>query len=257
MPLIVLLTDFGTRDYFVGVMKGIIVGINPLVNILDLSHEIEPQNVKQASFVLWASRKYFPENTIFVSVVDPGVGSKRKIICGRIGGQIFLAPDNGLLDYIVAETQSAEFYGVTNKNFFNADVSSTFHGRDVFAPVAAYLSQGVSPSDFGNHYVYRTVKPFYRSVRKGKNAGEIVYEDHFGNLVTNFLWDESLVAGRPVLIVNSKTIKDFVRTYSEGQKQKPVCIGGSTGLVEIAVNFGHASRVLRCGPGDKVNLVVK
>ncbi len=143
MPLIVLLTDFGNKDNFVGVMKGVISGINPVAHLIDLTHEIEPQSVQQAAFVLWASRKFFPEDSIFVNVVDPGVGSDRKIICGRVDNQIFIAPDNGLLDYVVAEANELEFYEVSNKRFFLSDVSSTFHGRDIFAPVSANISRGI------------------------------------------------------------------------------------------------------------------
>lgn len=257
MPPIVLLTDFGTRDYFVGVMKGITAGINSKVSIVDLSHEIGPQNVQQASFVLWATRKYFPENSIFITVVDPGVGTERKIICAKIDSQIFLAPDNGLLDYVVAEARSAEFYEVAIKNFLTANISSTFHGRDIFAPVAACLSQNINLSDLGNTIVYRPVTPFYSNFMNGKNTGRIVYEDHFGNLTTSFVWDDSLLSISATLSVKSRTVKTFVRSYSGGQKGKPVCLGGSSGLVEIAVNLGHASRVLHCGPGDTITLVVK
>ncbi len=255
MSLVVLLTDFGVRDYFVGVMKGIISEINPRLKIVDLTHEIEPQNVRQAAFVLWASRKFFPEDSIFVNVVDPRVGSERKIICGKIDNKIFLAPDNGLLDYVVAEANETEFYEMTNKKFFLPAVSTTFHGRDIFAPVAAYLSRGTRLNELGNTYRYPKVKPFYERIVKGRNEGEIVYHDRFGNVFTNFLWDDSLLAESSSLRINSKVITKFFRSYSEGKIKTPVCVKGSSGLIEIAVNLGDASKILKSKIGQKVTLV--
>lgn len=257
MPLAVLLTDFGTRDYFVGIMKGVISQINPLLKIVDLTHEIEPQNVRQAAFTLWASRKFFPEDSIFVNVVDPGVGSERKIICGRIDDQLFVAPNNGLLDYVVAEAGEKEFYEVTNKKFFLPTVSSTFHGRDIFAPVAAYLSRGIRLNELGERFEYPKVFPFYKKIERGKNVGEVVYHDHFGNIFTNFLWDDPLLAGNASLRIDSKTVTKFVGTYSDGKPGILVCVKGSSGLIEIAVDLGNASKILRSKVGQKVALFLK
>ncbi len=257
MSLVVLLTDFGTKDYFVGVMKGVIAGINPLLKVIDLSHEIEPQNIKQASFVLWASRKFFPEDSIFVSVVDPGVGTLRKIICGRIDNQIFLAPDNGLLDYVVAEASETELYEVTNRKYFLSNFSSTFQGRDIFAPVAVHLSRGVRLSELGKRFNYQRVRPFYSMPINGRNDGEVVYYDRFGNVYTSFLWDDSLLTGRSSLKVGSKVITRFVKTYSEAKTKAPVCLKGSNGLIEIAVNSGSASKILKAKIGQKITLISK
>jgi len=238
-------------------MKGVISRINPILRIVDLAHEIEPQNVCQAGFVLWASRRFFPDDSIFVNVIDPGVGSERKVICGRIDGQIFLAPDNGLLDYVVAEADEIEFYEVTNRKFFLPTVSSTFHGRDIFAPVAAHLSRGTRLNELGERFDYQHVVPFYKKLEKKENVGEIVYHDRFGNLLTNFLWDDLLLSSSPAVKVNSKTITKFIRTYSEGKPKIPVCVKGSSGLIEIAVNHGNASKILRSKIGQKVTLVWK
>jgi S-adenosylmethionine hydrolase len=257
MSLVVLLTDFGTRDYFVGVMRGVISQINPILRVIDLTHEIEPQNVRQAAFVLWASRRSFPEDSIFVCVVDPGVGSDRKVICGRIGGQIFLAPDNGLLDYVVAESKEIELYEVTNRKLFGSTVSSTFHGRDIMAPVAAHLSRGTKLNELGDRFNYRSVVPFYRKLEKGKNNGEIVYRDRFGNVLTNFLWQDSLLSGTATINVKTKVITKFCRTYSEANPKTLACVKGSSGLVEIAVNSGDASKLLKSKIGQKVTLVWK
>jgi len=257
MSLVVLLTDFGAKDYFVGVMKGVISSINPLLRTIDLDHEIEPQNVKQAAFVLWASRRFFPEDSVFVNVVDPGVGSKRRIICGRIDGQIFLAPDNGLLDFVVSEGGDAEFFEVTNPKFFQRTVSSTFHGRDIFAPVAAYLSRGARLNELGKQFDYPPVNPFYVKIGKGKNLGEVVYQDRFGNVLTSFLWDDSLLASKSSVKLKTRTITKFVRTYSDGRPGIPVCVRSSSGLIEIAVNLGDASKAMKSRIGQKVTLVFR
>lgn len=257
MSLVVLLTDFGSRDYFVGVVKGVISQINPLLRVVDLTHEIEPQNVREAAFVLWASRKFFPEDSIFLNIVDPGVGTQRRVVCGRIDNQIFLAPDNRLLDYVVADADETEFYDVTNRRFFLPTISSTFHGRDIFAPVASHLSRGIRLNELGNRFSYQVVKPFYRKLKSGENLGEIVYQDRFGNLVTNFLWEDSLLSSESTVKVNSKIITRFNRTYSEGKPKIPLCVKGSSGLIEIAVNLGNASKILRSKIGQKVTLLWK
>jgi S-adenosylmethionine hydrolase len=263
MPLIVLLTDFGSKDYFVAVMKGVISKINPLSKIVDLTHEIEPQNVREAAFVLWASRKFFPEDTIFVNVVDPGVGSERKVICGNIDGQLFIAPDNGLLDYVVAEAKGSLFYEVTNRKYYlsgsdgHGFPSTTFHGRDIFAPVAGYLSRGVSLNELGNFFRYPAVKAFYKKVEDGMNAGEIVYKDRFGNVFTNLLWTDVLFTRRAKLKIGGRVISEFVKSYYEGKSKKLICVKGSSGLIEIAVNLGNASKLLKAKMGQKVTLVLE
>ncbi len=171
--------------------------------------------------------------------------------------RLFLAPNNGLLDYVVAEAKETEFYEVTNRDFFLPTISSTFHGRDVFAPVAARLSQGARLNELGNHFVYRNVTPFCGKLERGKNVGEIIYLDRFGNLVTNFLWEDLLLSGKPTVKINSKVIMKFSRTYSEAKPNTPVCVKGSSGLVEIAVNLGDASKILKSKIGQKVTLVWK
>lgn len=257
MSLVILLTDFGAGDYFVGTMKGVISQINPLLKVVNLTHEIEPQNVRQAAFVLWASRRFFPEDSIFVNVVDPGVGSGRKIICGRIEDRIFLAPDNGLLDYVAAEAAGTEFYEVTNEKFFLSRASTTFHGRDIFAPVAAYLSRGTKLNELGDRFNYPHVSSFCRKIVDGKNVGEIVYHDHFGNIYTSLLWDDSLLRGDASLRINSKVIAQFYKSYSQAKTKGPVCINGSSGLIEIAVNLGNASKFLKSKIGQKITLNLK
>ncbi|MCL4511326.1 MAG: SAM-dependent chlorinase/fluorinase [Bacteroidetes bacterium] len=257
MPLIVLLTDFGSRDYFVGVMKGVIAGINPVARVIDLTHEIEPQNISQAAFILWASRKFFPEDAIFVNVIDPGVGSERKIICGRIDGQIFLAPDNGLLDYVVADGNEINFYEVSNKKFFLKNVSTTFHGRDIFAPVSAYLSRGNRLNEFGEPFRYQKVKPFYSTIARGRNEGKIVYQDRFGNVFTSFLWNDVLLSENSRLKISSKVITKFYLSYSASKGKSLIGVKGSSGLLEVAVNLGNAAKFLKSAIGQKITLISK
>ncbi|MCL5267760.1 MAG: SAM-dependent chlorinase/fluorinase [Bacteroidetes bacterium] len=257
MAVIVLLTDFGVKDYFVGAMKGVIASVNPVVHVVDLTHEIERQDVRQASFVLWASRKSFPEDAIFVNVVDPGVGSKRKIICGKIDGQIFLAPDNGLLDYVAAEANEKEFYAVTSEGFFLKNVSSTFHGRDIFAPVSAYLSRGIRLNELGERFLYPEVKPFYKAIDTGKNTGEVVYHDRFGNVFTNFLWDDILLAKASNVKMGARVVSRFYLSYSEAQGRAVSGIRGSSGLLELAINRGDAARSLKTKIGQKIILTTR
>lgn len=257
MPAIVLLTDFGSRDYFVGVMKGVISDINPVARVVDLTHEIEPQNVRQAAFVLWASRNYFPEDTIFVCVVDPGVGTDRRIICGMIDGRTYVAPDNGLLDYVAAEASEVRFHAATNRRYFRRNISTTFHGRDIFAPLGAHLSRGVRLSELGEVFSYPKVEKFYKPVSRGKNDGHVVYHDRFGNVFTNLLWDDVLLNGKASARVGAKSVTKFFNSYSESRSRSVVGIKGSVGLLELAVNLGNASRALKSSLGQKVTLTLK
>ncbi len=257
MPTIVLLTDFGSKDYFVGVMKGVIYSINPLARIVDLTHEIEPQNVRQAAFVLWASRKYFPEDSIFVNVVDPGVGSKRKIVCGSIDGQLFVAPDNGLLDYVAAEAGEIQLHEAVNYRYFRNDVSTTFHGRDIFAPLSAHLSRGVKLNEVGDRFSYPKIARFYSKIEKGKNVGRVVYVDRFGNVFTSFLWNDELFENNVTVKVGTKLIRKFYASYSISPTKAVVGIKGSSGLLELAINLGSAAKALRTSIGQKVTLTLR
>ncbi len=207
-PVITLLTDFGTKDSYVGIMKGIISGINPDANIIDLCHEIGRQDIFEGAYVLYSSYKFFPAGTIHVAVVDPGVGTKRKIICAKIRDCLFLAPDNGILSLVLTDEKPRLIIEVTNKKYFLPEISNTFHGRDIFAPVAAYLSKGIEPLKLGkklkrikkidlpaptffekevdartNKFVHATL------TKRGVLKGEVIYIDTFGNLITNIKWD--------------------------------------------------------------------
>lgn len=256
MPVIVLLTDFGSKDYFVGVMKGVISTINPVARVVDLTHDIDRQDIRQAAFVLWASRKYFPDDSIFVCVVDPGVGTERKVLCGTIDGHTYVAPDNGLLDYVAAEAGEMQLYSATNRRYFRDDVSMTFHGRDIFAPLGAHLSRGVRLNELGEIFNYPKVDKFYKQIKPGRNNGVIVYKDKFGNLFTDFLWDDRLLNVRATVKIGDRTIRKFYTSYSASEVKGAVGIKGSSGLLELAVNLGDASRLLKSSVGRKVSLIV-
>ncbi len=257
-PPIVLLTDFGSKDAYVGSMKGVIAGIFPDARVIDLTHEIEPQNVRQASFVLEAAHPYFPKNSVFVSVVDPGVGSERKIIAVRTSAGTFLAPDNGLLTLVLTGEPKAEIRTVTNRKFFRKQISSTFHGRDCFAPTAARLAQNPSLfSELGPRASnYKKLNwPGARLIGK-KWVGEIVYFDHFGNAFTNIT--EKLLGkarvGKTSVRLGRKEIGGLRRSYFEAPHGEVVAVLSSTGILEIAVNQGSARQKLKLKVGDKVEV---
>jgi len=260
-PPIALLTDFGFKDNYVGVMKGVICNICPDADVIDLSHNIMPQDVTEAAFVLSSAYRYFPEETIFVNVVDPGVGSARSILCLKANEQLFLAPDNGLLSVISNETDREALHEVTNKEFFLENVSGTFHGRDIFAPVAAHLAAGVDLEDVGPALDHMQRLQLPRPVRtaEGKLRGKIVYVDHFGNLITNI--SENMIRTAfncplEAIEVTAKRqkVRGIRRSYSAVDEGELVVLIGSTGYLEIAINGDSAEKALGAEKGDSVNL---
>lgn len=259
-PPIVLLTDFGFRDSYVGVMKGVIRTVCRSAEIIDLSHNIMPQDVAEAAFVLSASYRYFPPETIFTCVVDPGVGTERSVLCMRSGGQVFLAPDNGLLSIIEDERGREEVRRVTNSDYFLEEPSYTFHGRDIFAPVAAYLAGGLEPSELGPKHRYIRNLRLPKPVRAadGSLRGEIIYIDKFGNLITNVrgstvegsFGDEQSVEVQ----VKRREVEGLSRAYADKEEGELVALVGSSGYMEVAVNQGSAAELLGCEKGDSVTI---
>jgi S-adenosylmethionine hydrolase len=260
-PSIVLLTDFGFRDSYVGVMKGVIRRICHGADIIDLSHNVMPQDVAEAAFVLSASYRYFPDDTIFVCVVDPGVGTDRNVIYMRAGGQMFLAPDNGLLSVIAQERETEDMRKVTAEEYFLKEESSTFHGRDIFAPVAAQLAEGLEPEKLGP--VFRGIHSLQlpRPVRcaDGSLRGEIIYIDQFGNLITNIRRGTlersfSTPAEKVQVQVKRRTVPGIFKTYAEQEAGELLALVGSSGYLEVAVNRGSAALMLGCEKGDTVTV---
>ena len=187
MAIITLITDFGTCDHYVAVMKGVILGIAPDVRIVDVTHEIEPHNVLQGAFVLQQTWSWYPPGTIHVVVVDPGVGSDRRIVLTQLGGHYVIAPDNGLMTLVARDQPDHVAFVLDNDKYFLSSVSTTFHGRDIMAPVAAHLARGVAPAEFGARadrlHLLPAVEPI--PLPAGGYEGRVIYVDRFGNLVTN------------------------------------------------------------------------
>jgi S-adenosylmethionine hydrolase len=266
VPIITLLTDFGIEDEYVGVVKGTILSIHPQAVIVDLSHQVSPHQVIQAAYVLEASYRYFPAGTVHVIVVDPGVGTDRRIIALQKDKHVFLAPDNGVLSMIL-ETGSIEFLTtVENDDFFLKPVSGTFHGRDIFAPVAAHLSIGLPLSRLGSETSpnqltrVEVVKPDLSE--NGEITGGIIAVDHFGNLITNIHGEmirnimENQHNDRLSIQVSGRLIPGLSDAYETNEFGRPLALIGSRGYLEIAVCRGSARDVFRARTGDRVRVTI-
>ena len=247
MSLITLTTDFGTRDWFVGTMKGVIAGIAPAAKVIDLTHDLPQGDIRAGAFALAASCRYFPKGTIHVAVVDPGVGSRRKAIAVQTGNSFFVGPDNGVLSWALAKEKIKAVRALGNEAYFRKPVSRTFQGRDVFAPVAASLSRGVPIGKFGPALKDLVCLdwPEPRKQRCGIK-GEVVYIDRFGNAITNL--DSGLIgsAERVTCEVYGKRRRrcPLRAFYQVVPPNTPVAVVGSSGFLEIAVNGGSAERNL-------------
>jgi S-adenosylmethionine hydrolase len=250
--VIALLTDFGTKDYFVGAMKGAILSVNENAKIIDITHEIPPQDTHSANFTLRACYKNFPPKTIFVAVVDPGVGSNRRAIVVETDDYYFIAPDNGLLSFVFEEKKNFRVFELTDKKFFAEKISQTFHGRDIFAPVAAHLSTGVQPNEFGKEVKdfihHKTARP--RKVSAEKVEAEIIYIDRFGNLITNLEGKD--LPEKLSLEVGTNRINKLQNFFAEAEKSEVFMILGSAGFLEIVAFQDSAANLLNAKIGQKI-----
>jgi S-adenosylmethionine hydrolase len=260
MPVITLTTDFGTSDHFAGTMKGVILGIAPKADIVDITHEILPYNVNEGAFVIAQAWRYFPKGTVHVVVVDPGVGSARRPILCEAGGHFFIAPDNGVLSMIY-DAAPHKVRVISNPKVMRKEISRTFHGRDIFAPAAAHLARGVDPAKFG-----KTVRDYIRSFlvkpqQIGRFAwtGTILKVDRFGNLITNFRIDEfdALKTRAFELRIGLERIHRLALTFSETAIGDVFAIVGSSGYIEVAANQASAAQILGCGAGASVELEIE
>ena len=259
VPLITLLTDFGSADYFVAAMKGVILSINANARVVDITHEIPPQDIIAAAFNLLAAYGSFPAKTIHVAVVDPGVGSPRRPILVTAGNQFFVGPDNGIFSYIIDREPEARVVHLTNEKYFRSAVSATFHGRDLFAPVAAALSTGVKADSLGVEIdEYERLDPLTpEKLKNGNVRARIIHIDRFGNCITNLTPDEltrEMIAKGARLNVNGKAIKTLRRFFAEQgrSKEKLFAVWGSAGFLEIAATNQSAAKMLKARRGQAV-----
>jgi S-adenosylmethionine hydrolase len=258
---ITLLTDFGARDAYVAAMKGVIARIAPGVRVIDITHEVAPQDVRGAGITWAAAARWFPEGSVHVAVVDPGVGTRRRILAFRGRGSIYLAPDNGLVGHVLERREVREARIVERSELFLPRVSRTFHGRDIFAPVAAHLASGLElaavgrPVPRGRYERDELPRPRVKKTRSSGRAsvearGEVIYIDVFGNAMTNLMPMEGLELSS--LEAGGLVIRGLSMAYGDVRTGRPLAIEGSSGWIEIAVNQGNASRDLGLEVGDRV-----
>ena len=261
LGLITLLTDFGDRDWFVASMKGVILTINPHATVVDLSHHVPPYSVEDAAYLLRSCYRYFPEGTVHVAVVDPGVGSMRRPLIAQSDHSFFLAPDNGLLTPILAEDSEMEVREIENVEYRLTSPGRTFDGRDLFAPAAAWLSRQQPFASFGrpidDYKTFTISKPKWKAKAL---VGEIVHVDRFGNLISNLTPHhvkeirDSTKRPDALIRIAGHTIDGFVGSYAEGSKVKPSALINSNGAIEVFVKEGSAAQWLKIGRGEPVAL---
>jgi S-adenosyl-L-methionine hydrolase (adenosine-forming) len=260
-PTIGLLTDFGLRDHYVGAVKGAILSICPDATLVDVVHELPPYDVLEGAFALASAYAAFPAGTVFVAVVDPGVGSERRGLALDAGGYRFVAPDNGLLGLVIAEHDERRLHALANERLFRPQPAATFHARDVFGPVAAYLARGLEIDDVGPPITDPVPLPLtpVTQVTSGEWEAWVIHVDRFGNLTTNLSAAQLLriaQSGGPgdVVVCIEGEVLPLARTYSDVPVGDACALVGSAGLLEIAVNQGDAARLLGAGRGAPVRV---
>ncbi len=260
-PPVVLLTDFGLKDLFVGVLKGVISTINPRTRIIDLTHEIEPQNIHQAAYILSTSYHYFPKGSVFCVVVDPGVGSLRKAICIETEDFFFVGPDNGVLFEAANDDTIKKIVQLTDSNYFLDSISSTFHGRDIFSPVSAHISKGMEDIERLGQVEKGCVEyRFSKPITNNKTMSlSVIYIDRFGNSVLNISGTEfkQFVGNHNFqLRVNDLLVDNVCDNYSQGEDNHPFLIAASASYMEISLKNTNAAKQLGIKVLDKVVLEI-
>jgi S-adenosyl-L-methionine hydrolase (adenosine-forming) len=266
MSIITLLTDFGNRDEYVGLMKGVILSINPSVTIVDITHQIDSQDIVQAAYAIHATYRYFPEGSVHLLVVDPGVGTGRPLLAFEMRKQYFVAPDNGVLTLLFKEGAAASLVRLSNSEYYLDTVSPTFHGRDIIAPVGAHISQGVDLHQLGDE-ITRTDAVYLENIYPhvsdtGEIDGAVVAVDHFGNLISNIdcqmlgQVEKTAPRNKIRIQIGSHTIIGIYRTYQNVRPNTALGLIGSRGYLEIAVNKGNAARILNARKGDAVRVII-
>jgi S-adenosylmethionine hydrolase len=255
-PVITLLTDFGTKEHYAASMRGVILNINPECTLLDITHQVNPHDIQEGAFILANAYSYFPKGTIHLSVVDPGVGGGRKPILLVTQNYFFVGPDNGLFTFVAQREKVKQVVVLTQQKYFLSKVSTTFHGRDIFAPVAGHLSLGVKPNAFGYRIdSLREIVLKKPIIKEGKLLGEILHIDTFGNLVSN-IDEEKLfqfVKDRPFVIqAGRKALRGLKKGYWEGKEGEGIAVLGSVGFLEISIREGNAQKTLKVKRGDRI-----
>ena len=261
MPIITLLTDFGLRDPYVAEMKAVILSICPDAKIVDISHEVRKFDVRMGAFILAQAARYFPEGSIHVAVVDPGVGTERRPIIAETNRNLYVGPDNGLLMLSALKAGLRCVYGITNPKYMLRKVSRTFHGRDIFSCAAAHLANGVSPSEFGPA-VENPIVPEYAEPKivGDEIIGEVIHVDGFGNIITNIsvadLEEIGIREGDElkVRIKDKTTILILCAAYGEVQVGEPLSIIGGSGFLELSINQGNAANEFNINAGEQIRV---
>jgi len=254
--IITLTTDFGLCDWFVGTMKGVILSIAPQSTIVDINHNIPQGDIKAAAFSLLSSFRYFPENTIHVVVIDPSVENKRKAIVVKTKRYWFVAPNNGVLSYALNTHEIVDIWQIENDQLTLKRTGNTFHGRDVFAPIAAYIAIGIEPTQIGKKLKGLVkIRLPVPEISENKIDGEIIYIDHFGNAITNIPFKKESDFLGCTVIAGNRIIGKVHNFYAAVDKGMPLAVPGSTGFVELAVRDGDISKKYNLKIGTKVELL--
>ncbi|HEU5020696.1 MAG TPA: SAM-dependent chlorinase/fluorinase [Bryobacteraceae bacterium] len=257
-PIVTLLTDFGTSDHYVAAMKGVILGICPEAELVDITHEIAPYAIAEGAYTLAQAWRCFPKGTTHLAVVDPGVGSKRRAILAEADGHRFIAPDNGLLSFILNDVRGARVREISEPRFFRDSVSRTFHGRDIFAPVSAHVARGIDPEQLG-YVINNTIVENFTAIFQESPLsylGSVLRIDRFGNVISNLEADKfGRIATDPFQIkVGTRTVSTFHSTFAEAGPGEIFALFGSSGFVELSINQSDASRRLRVRTGSPLTL---
>jgi S-adenosylmethionine hydrolase len=261
MTVITLTTDFGTGDHEAGVLKGVIWKIDPQVHIADLSHDISPHDILEGARLLWRVAPFFPDGTIHVAVVDPGVGTSRRGLAAQLGSQYFVGPDNGLLSLLLARAegsnQTTSFVHLDRPEYWLPEVSNVFHGRDIFAPVAAHLASGIPLSSLGTLISDPVRLGIPEPTRTPRGwLGQVIHIDHFGNLSTNINISHLKTSKEVMLNIKGEQIVGLVSTFGERPVGTLIALLDSSGTLAISVVNGNAAQTLNVGVGEKIEVII-
>ena len=252
---IALLSDFGTNDPFVGAMKGVLLSKAPGLSIIDITHQVPPQDIQTAAFYLMVAMPYMPRHTLFMTVVDPTVGTGRGIIWARTENYQFLSPDNGLISWVEQKEKIKEARFVSNSSLFMDNISSTFHGRDIMAPVSAAIAKGLPEKKIGPIFNEYRRFPFPQPVKAGNRiSGQVIAIDHFGNVITNIKRD--YLSARAVFNISDRMLKDLKLTYASVPEGEALALIGSFGFLEFSVRNGSFARAFDVKIGSPVEAIV-